>query len=136
MRAGASNEHLDQVLSEIRQQAARSGDIDAIWHEIATQPWTMVDQEELFGHLLRAIEVRSRRDPEAFAADAFARMIGLVSYLTLRGHYYVGHRVARHGKATRGGGPADLPPDVSEKLLPRLMDLQGHLVGHVPRPWP
>ena len=110
-----------------REKAARSGDIDALWDELVTKKWTMVDQEEIFGHLLRAIEVRSREDPEAFAGDMFARMTGLIGYLTLRSHFYLGHRVGQHGRATRDWGPADFPKDVVESLLPRTLAFQGHL---------
>src|SRR4051812_41091966 len=95
-----------------REQAARSGDIDTLWNELTTRHYSMVDQEEIFGHLLRAIEVRCRQDPEAFAGDTFARMIGFVSYLTLRATFYVNHRITRHGRATRDNGPADFPPEV------------------------
>ncbi len=116
----------ESTIRERREQAARSGDVDAIWGEITTKHFSMVDQEELFALLLRALDVRSR-DPEAFAAENFTRMIGFVSYLTLRAGFYVNHRIARHGHATRDNGPADFPPEVAEKLIPRLMDLQGHL---------
>lgn len=110
-----------------RELASRSGDVDTLWNELTTRHFSMVDQEEIFGHLLRAIEVRCRQDPEAFAAENFSRMIGFVSYLTLRATFYASHRIARHGRATRDNGPADFPPEVAEKLIPRLMDLQGHL---------
>ncbi len=110
-----------------REQAARSGDIDTLWNELTTRHYSMVDQEEIFGFLLRAIEVRCRQDPEAFAGDTFARMIGFVSYLTLRSSLNVNFRIARHGRATRDNGPADIPAEVADRLIPRHMDLQGHL---------
>ena len=110
-----------------REQAARSGDVETLWNELTTRHYSMVDQEEIFGHLLRAIEVRSLQDPEAFAGETFARMIAFVSYMTMRSAFYVTHRITRHGRATRDNGPADFPPEVAERLIPRLMDLQGHL---------
>lgn len=116
----------EATIREHREKASRTGDVDAIWDELTTRHHSMVDQEELFGLLLRALDVRGR-DPEAFAAENFTRMIGFVSYLTLRGHYYINFRIARNGRASRDHGPSDFPPDVAEKLIPRLMDLQGHL---------
>jgi len=114
-------------IRELRKIAGQTGDVDALWNELTTRHFSMVDQEEIFGHLLRAIEVRSREGPEAFAGDTFARMIGFISYLTLRAAFYLNHRVSRHGRATCDHGPADFPPEVADKLIPRLMDLQGHL---------
>ncbi|MEO6808905.1 MAG: hypothetical protein ABI353_07315 [Isosphaeraceae bacterium] len=122
-----ADEAREPTICEKRELAARSGDIDSLWNELTTRHYSLIDQEELFGHLLRALEVRSRRDPEAFAGDTFARMIGFVSYLTLRSTFYVNARIARYGRATQGNGPAAFPPDVAEKLIPRLIDLQGHL---------
>ncbi|WZO96107.1 hypothetical protein EP7_003089 [Isosphaeraceae bacterium EP7] len=115
------------TVREMREQATRDGDVDALWAELTKRHFSMVDQEELFGLLLRALEVRGRRDPEAFAADNFVRMIGFVSYLMMRSTFYINHRIAQHGRATQTKGPADLPADVSGTLLPRIMDLQGHL---------
>ncbi len=122
-----STEPREPTICEMREQAARSGDVETLWSELTMRHFSMVDQEEIFGHLLRAIEVRCRQDPEAFAAENFSRMIGFVSYLTLRATFYASHRIARHGRATRDNGPADFPPEVAERLIPRLMDLQGHL---------
>ena len=122
-----STEAREPSIREKRELAARSGDIKALWDEITTKHYSMVDQAELFDLLLRALDVRSRRDPEAFAGETFARMIGFISYLTLRSTFYVNHRITRNGRASRDNGPADFPPEVAEKLIPRLMDLQGHL---------
>ena len=123
-----ADEAREPTIREKRELAARSGDIDSLWNELTTRHYSLIDQEELFGLLLRALDVRSRLDPEAFAGDTFARMIGFISYLTLRSSFYVNARVARHGRATQGNGPADFPPDVAETLIPRLVDLQGHLI--------
>src|SRR4051794_12369618 len=123
----AATEPREPTIRERREQAARAGDVDAIWHELVTRHFSMVDQEELFGLLLRALDARSRDDPAAFAAENYTRMVGFISYLALRTSFYVSHRIARHGRSTRHDGPSDFPPDVAERLIPRLMDLQGHL---------
>lgn len=122
-----TDEAREPTIRELREQAARLGDVDALWNELTTRNWSMIDVEDVFGHLLRAIEVRSRRDPEAYAGETFSRMIGFVSGLLFRSHYYLNFRIARNGRATRDNGPSDFPPEVAEKLIPRLMDLQGHL---------
>lgn len=110
-----------------RERSARPDDVDAIWDEIGSKHYSVVRQDELFARLRHAVEARSRSDPEAFAAEMFARMVGLVGYLSLRSMFFVGQRLAQHDRAYRSEGPLRIPTDVVETLLPRLMDVQAHL---------
>src|SRR5262245_17240474 len=72
------------TIAEQRQQLADAGDVEGIWQIIITANPIMVDWEELFQLLLRAMIIRSRTEPERFSAELLARMFALTSFLTLR----------------------------------------------------
>jgi hypothetical protein len=89
----------------------------------------MIDREAVFKGLLQALEVRSRSDPERFAADVFERMTTLVTSLLLRCHLHLATCIEQHGRAVRmrAQPPGDLPAVAVETLIPRTMQLQEHL---------
>jgi hypothetical protein len=87
----------------------------------------MIDVEETWGLVLRAIEVRSREDPERFADDVLNKMVQFTSYLLVRTHFIVARRISQHDHALRSHGHGDFSPDVLLKHIPLVMELQGHV---------
>jgi hypothetical protein len=104
---------------------ARTGDVDGLWRVLTTSLPGLFGVEETFQLLARAIQVRSRQAPAAFAAELYSRMVGFVGYLTMRTHLYAGRLVAVHDRHDRGF--AELPRELTDVLLPRLVQLQEHL---------
>ena len=111
---------------ESRKHLAETGRYEELLRQLAAIPWTMIDVEETWGLVLRAIEVRSREDPERFADDVLNRMVQFTSFLLLRTHFIVGLRISQHDHAQRTKGHVDFSPDVLAKHIPMLMELQGH----------
>jgi hypothetical protein len=69
---------------EQRIRWAENGDVEQLWGVVAAARWDLiVDMEQVFSQLLRAIVVRAERDPAAFAAEIFTRMVGFNTYLLM-----------------------------------------------------
>ena len=115
--------------SEIRAGWARMGDVENLWNVLISTPWDMIDREAVFKQLLQALEVRSRSDPERFAAEVFGRMTTFVASLLLRCHLHLATCLEQHGRAVRmwAQPPGDLPAVAVETLIPRTLQLQEHL---------
>jgi hypothetical protein len=112
-------------IAQMQERMAREGDVEGLWQVLVGTNWTMLNQPEVFGLLLRAVGVAARRDPDAFSEALFARLTGLTTYLVLRAHFYVQTLFAQGDEATRTRGSLRVPPEVLE-MLPRLMELQQH----------
>jgi hypothetical protein len=112
---------------ESRRHLAETGRYEDLLKQLAAIPWTMIDVEETWGLVLRALEVRSREDPERFADDILNRMVQFTSYLLMRTHFIVGLRISQHDRALRTRGHVDFSPDVLAKHIPLLVELQGHV---------
>jgi hypothetical protein len=115
--------------SEIRARWAREGAVEDLWNVLVNTSWDRIDREAVFKQLLQALEVRSKSDPERFAADVFERMTTLVTSLLLRCHIYLVTSIEEHGRAVRmlAKPPGDLPAVAVERLIPRTLQLQEHL---------
>ena len=113
------------TIAETREDWARTGNIDALWELLLSSGPAMLDMEATFKLLARAIEVRSRQDPAGFASDVFGRMLSLTTYLTLRTHLHAGRLIAVYDRSDRP--VAELPRELTELVLPRLLQLQQHL---------
>jgi hypothetical protein len=128
-------------IAEAREQMARSGDVDGLMELLLSTSWSMVDLEGTFKLLFRAIRVSSQADPIKFSAGLFQRMLGLTSYLTFRTHYYAHQLVLNRDANVNGTGTYDLCQVVTDKILPRLIELQGHAAdlaqaqAHTARLW-
>src|SRR5262245_20399084 len=116
------------TIAEERERMAASGDVEALWQLLLRGRALDFDWEEVFGLLLRAIETRGRRDPVGFAGEMLARALTLTSYLVFRGHHHAIRLLAMHDRSDRGRGSAELPRDLAELFLPRLVELQRHLI--------
>ena len=112
---------------ESRRQLAETGRYEDLLKQLTAIPWTMIDVEETWGLVLRAIEVRSREDPERLADDVLNRMVQFTSYLLVRTHFIVGLRISQHDHALRTQGHVDFSSDVFNKHIPMLVELQGHV---------
>jgi hypothetical protein len=107
---------------EVRKQWAESGDVDALLNLIRDTPWCLISIGEQLRNLHRACEVRARSDPEGFARDIFARMIGFHAFLVLRSQQHLYGRIVGRGELPSTAAIADLPTDTTERLLPRLLE--------------
>jgi hypothetical protein len=113
---------------ERRVRSAEAGDVEAIWGVLAAARWDLiVDMEQVFSLLLKAITVRAGRDPAGFAAETFTRMIGFNTYLLMRSQMYINLRLGQHGRSTRALGRPDFSLAAVEPLIPGLLELQGTL---------
>ena len=90
-------------LNRRRRELAEAGEVGPLWELVTTAPWSMVNHEDVFRLLLGALEVRARRDPQGFAEECFARMVGMTSYLVYRSHYILGLKVEAHAALARRG---------------------------------
>jgi hypothetical protein len=108
---------------------ACQGDVEGLWNTLVDTPWDRIDREAVLKQLLQALEVRSKSDPEQFAAEVFERMTTLVTSLLLRSHIYLVTVLEQHGRAVRmrAQPPGDLPAVAVETLIPRTLQLQEHL---------
>jgi hypothetical protein len=112
---------------ESRRHLAETGRYEELLRQLAAIPWTMIDVEETWRLVLRAIEVGSREDAEGFADDVLNRMVQFTSYLLVRTHFIVGLRISQHDHTLRTHGHVDFSPDVLTKHIPMLVELQGHV---------
>jgi hypothetical protein len=104
---------------------AEGGDIESLWGVLAAARWDrIVDMEQVFSLLLKAITVRDERDPARFAAETFTRMVGFNTYLLMRAQLYVNLRLGQHGRSTRALGRPDFSLAAVEPLIPGLLELQ------------
>ncbi len=110
-----------------REQVAQDGDIDALW-EILTRPRPVgFDPSEIFPHLVKAIEVRARQSPQAFAGEILTRVVSLTSYLCMRDQFLIIRSIEQFARSAQGRGRIDLPPPLADRAIPRLLDLQRSL---------
>jgi hypothetical protein len=113
------------TIAETREEWARTGNVDALWGLLTSSGPAMLNMEATFKLLARAIEVRAREDPAGFSAEVFTRLVALTTYLTLRTHMHAGRLIAVYDRADRG--VAELPRELTDLVLPRLVQLQEHL---------
>jgi hypothetical protein len=110
---------------EQRIRWAEAGDIEQLWGVLAACRWDLiVDMEEVFSLLLKAITVRAERDPVRFSAEIFTRMVGFNTYLLMRSQMYINLRLGAHGRSTRALGRPDFSLAAVEPLIPGLLALQ------------
>src|SRR5262245_34266132 len=115
------------TIAERRRLLAENGDVQGIWDILSTTPWSMLDLEEMFRLLLRALEVSGARDPAAHAEQLFQRMLTFSACLVLRTHYYIGRILSGHDRSTTGRAALFLPRDLTGAHLSQVLELQGHL---------
>jgi hypothetical protein len=110
---------------EQRSRWAEDGNIEAIWDVLVAARWDLiVDMEQVFSLLLKAITVRAERDPAGFAAETFTRMIGFNTYLLMRSQMYINLRLGQHGRSTRALGRPDFSLSAVAELIPGMLELQ------------
>jgi hypothetical protein len=110
---------------EQRIRWAANGDVEQLWGVLAACRWdVIVDMEQVFSLLLKAITVRAERDPAGFAAETFTRMIGFNTYLLMRSHMYINLRLGQHGRSTRALGRPDFSLAAVAELIPGMLELQ------------
>jgi hypothetical protein len=127
--AGNKSERTKEMTrSESWRHLAEAGRYEELLTQLAAiPPWSMIDVAETWRLVLRAIEVRSREDPERFADDVLNRMVQFTSYMLVRTHFIVGLRISQHDHTLRTHGHGGFSLDVLTKHIPMLMELQGHV---------
>jgi hypothetical protein len=115
------------TVAERRRSMAESSDVQGIWDILSTTCWSMLDLEEMFQLLLRALEVAGKDDPVAHSAQLFQRMLTFSAGLLLRSQYYIGRILAGHDRSTRGRAAIFLPHDLTQEHLAQALELQAHL---------
>ena len=110
-----------------RETMAAEGDVDGVWAELTRPRPGAFDPAEFFPLLLKAVEVRAHRSPEHYSAEILAKMVALVSYLTLRSHFLLAARVEQYDHSPQGRGRVELPPAFTERVIPQLLALQESL---------
>jgi hypothetical protein len=105
-------------------EAGKYEELEAILKE--THP-SILDVEEIWSFVLRAMEVRARQDPQRFAADIYAGMVSFSSYMAMRARHFLGRRLLHQGEAVRAGDPAGVDPHTYDDHVPKLVELQGHV---------
>src|SRR4051812_17143472 len=81
---------------EVRARWAAEGDVESLWRLVRDARWDDIDQEEVFGLLVKAVEVRGRGDPDGFAELLLGQMVGFTAGLVFRSQLYVNTRVVGH----------------------------------------
>jgi len=110
---------------EQRIRWAANGNVEQLWGVLTAARWDLiVDMEQVFSLLLKAITVRAGRDPAGFAAETFTRMIGFNTYLLMRSQMYINLRLGQHGRSTRALGRPDFSLSAVAELIPGMLELQ------------
>jgi hypothetical protein len=109
---------------EVRRRWAEEGNVEALLDLIRTKAWSLISVDEQLKNVMRACQVRAKSDPEGFSRELFAQMVGFNGFLLLRTQLFVTERVAGRGESPCTPTLADFTPDVVERLLPRLLELQ------------
>jgi hypothetical protein len=82
------------------------------------------DVPEMLRLLMRACQVRARSDPRGFSESLFAEMAAFTGHLLLRTQLQLAGRIAACGQGMGQPGIVDLLPDLTERLLPALAEMQ------------
>ena len=110
------------------RQLSAAGQFEDILQVIGGSSSVDLNHAQAFHILLQAIEGRSKKNPQQFARDVLSRVVSFTSFMTLRAHYVLRLNLMFHDSATEREGPArDYYPEVTERLLPRVIELQRHL---------
>lgn len=109
---------------DVRRRWAADGNVEAILDMIRNTPWSSISVAEQLQNLLAACRAGAKSDPEKFSRTVFSELVGLNAFLTLRTQLFVTERVVGRGPMPCTPTLADFSPDVIERVLPRLLDLQ------------
>jgi hypothetical protein len=116
------------TIRETRLALAESGQYEELMTILKETNWSILDVDEIWGLILRAMEVRAGQDPERFAADIYAEMVSFSSNLVMRTHFFLSRRILHQGETVRAGDPAGIDPHTFEGHIPKLLELQQHVI--------
>ena len=109
---------------EIWRAWSEGGDVERFLALLRSKPLGFYNVPEMLRLLMRACQVRARSDPRSFAEALFAEMAAFNGFLLLRAQLRLAGRVASCGEGSGQPGMAELPSDLSERLLPALAEMQ------------
>jgi hypothetical protein len=116
------------TIRETRLTLAESGRYEELMTSLKETNWSILDVDEIWGLVLRAMEVRSKQDPERFATDIYAKMVSFSGCLLMRTHFFLSRRILHQGETVRAGDPAGIDPHTFEGHVPKLLELQQHVI--------
>ncbi len=103
---------------------AEAGGVEELLGVLRSRPLGYFNVPELLRMLMRACQVRARSDPRGFAEFLFSEMVALNGLLLLRAQLQIGARIAACGERMGQPGIVELSPDITERLLPALAEMQ------------
>lgn len=109
---------------EVRRHWVEEGNVEAFLDLIRKTPWSSISIGEQLQNLMAACRAGAKADPEGFSRSVFAELVGLNAFLALRTGVYVAERVVGCGPMPCTPTLADFSPDVIERILPRLLEMQ------------
>jgi len=116
---------------ECWKQMAASGDVEGLWKIIRDTPWSNLDFNLMFKFLQKACEVACQNDPVQFVENLYGRMISFSAYLVLRSQNVAENLIDTHDRVTSSYGHRPWPEELTQKVLPQVTELQGHLADLV-----
>ena len=109
---------------EIWKGWSEAGDVEQLLALLRSKPLGFYNVPQMLRLLMRACQVRARSDPRGFAEALFAEMAAFNGLLLLRAQLRLAGRVASCGEGSGQPGMAELPQDLTERLLPALAETQ------------
>ena len=91
---------------------------------LRSRPLGFYNVPEMLRLLMRACQVRARSDPRGFSEFLLAEMAAFTGHLLLRTQLQLAGRIAACGQGMGRPGIVDLLPDMTERLLPALSEMQ------------
>jgi hypothetical protein len=115
------------TIRETRLALAEAGKYEELVKILKVTDWSILNVDEIWGLVLRAMEVRAKQDPERFAADIYAEMVSLSSYMVMRAQFFLSRRILHQGQTMRAGDHAGIDPHIYQDHIPKLVELQEHV---------
>jgi hypothetical protein len=122
---GMSNESHEPSRRKTWQQWEAAGEFAKLFNALEKSSWGLVDPEQMWGRIQRALAVAMRKNPELVAQRMLSRMATFTCYLEMRSEFIVRQRLIQSAKAP--GARADAALQALEEYLPQTLDLQRHL---------
>src|SRR6516165_9985533 len=105
---------------------AKRGDVEGLWKILLDRPGSLVDRNQLFNYLLRAMQVGAKADPVAFADTMFAHLVSVAGHFAMRSQF-AAIRLASHQFESGIRDPRRGIAGIEESLLRQVMETQRHV---------
>jgi hypothetical protein len=112
---------------ETRLALAEAGKYEELVKILEVTSWSILDVEEIWNLVHRAMEIRAKRDPERFSADIYSEMVSFSGCLLKRSQFFLSRRLAQQGQAMRAGDHAGIDREIYDHHVPKLVELHDHV---------